>query len=227
MNRSAPASTATTAPLEAAVLAAFPYLVGGLLVALPLLLVPGSWDVFATFVIQLAGLVLLGLVVAAQLLSFTTASWYRFTGWSERAKRLAGDVSLVVVVTGLIGLVTLATSAALRLEPSLQFLQLLSALDIAWAGAAIMIGAYRLWGRGAATVGGGLLGVFCVWSIWNYLRIGGFTAAGGWLVEGDQVMRLVLPFDMMAAAVAIALLVIGSGRAGPPSHRTVQASDQS
>ena len=60
MNRSAPASTATTAPLEAAVLAAFPYLVGGLLVALPLLLVPGSWDVFATFVIQLAGLVLLG-----------------------------------------------------------------------------------------------------------------------------------------------------------------------
>jgi hypothetical protein len=136
-------------------------------------------------------------------------------------------VSLVVVVTGLIGLVTLATSAALRLEPSLQFLQLLSALDIAWAGAAVMIGAYRLWGRGAALVGGGVLGVFCVWSIWNYLHIVGFTDAGGWLVEGGQVMRLVLPFDMMAAGVAVTLLVVGSGRAEPASQRTAQASDQS
>jgi hypothetical protein len=192
-----------------------------------LLLVPASWDLFTKFVIQLAGLVLLGLIVTARLLGFTTWSWYRFTGWSGRVRRLAGDVSLVVVVTGLVGLVTLATSAALRLQPSLQFLQLLSALDIAWAGAAIMIGAFRLWGGRAALVGGGLLGVFCVWSIWNYLRIVGFTDAGGWLVEGGQVMRLVLPFDMVAAVVAIALLVVGSGRAKPAVQRTVQASDQS
>ena len=205
----------------------FPYLVGVLLVALPLLLVPDSWDVFPTFVIQLGGLVLLGLVVTTRLLGFTTAGWYRWVGWSERARRLAGDVSLVVLVTGLVGLVTLATSAALRLEPSLQFLQLLSALDIAWAGAAIMIGAYRLWGRRAALVGGSLLGVFCVWSIWNYLHIVGFTGDDGWLLEGGQIMRLVLPFDMMAAVVAISLLVVGSGRDDSNPQRMAQASDQS
>ncbi len=221
------ASTTTAPPLEAAVLAAFPYLVGGLLVALPLLLVPDSWDVFPTFVIQLAGLVLLGLVVTIRLLGFTAAGWYQFTGWSERAKRLAGDVSLVVLVTGLVGLVTLATSAALRLAPSLQFLQLLSALDIAWAGAAIMIGAYRLWGRRAAMAGGSLLGIFCVWSIWNYLNTVGFTGDDGWLLDGSQIMRLVLPFDMMAAVVAITLLVVGSGRNESNPQRMAQASDQS
>lgn len=227
MSVPAPATTTTAPPLEAAVLAGFPYLVGGLLVAIPLLFVPDTWDVFPTFVIQLAGLVLLGLVVTTRLLGFTTSAWYQFTGWSERAMRLAGDVSLVVLVTGLVGLVTLATSAALRLEPSLQFLQLLSALDIAWAGAAIMIGAYRLWGRRAALVGGSLLGIFCVWSIWNYLNVVGFTNDDGWLLEGGQVMRLVLPFDMMAAVVAITLLVVGSGRAEPAGQRTAQASDQS
>ncbi len=227
MSVPAPAASTTAPALEAAIVAAFPYLIGGLAAAVALLLVPGPWDVFPKFVIQLAGLVLLGLVVTTRLLGFTRSAWYQFTGWSERAKRLAGDVSLVVVVTGLVGLVTLASSAALRLEPSLQFLQLLSALDIAWAGAAIMIGAYRLWGRGAALVGGSLLGVFCVWSIWNYLRVVGFNDADGWLLEGGQVMRLVLPFDMMAAVVAITLLVVGSGRAEPPAQRTAQASDQS
>jgi len=215
-----------SSPLEAAVVAAFPFLLGGMAVSLALLAVPASWDLFVTFVVQLAALVVLGIVVTARLLGFTAAEWYRGTAWSARAKRLAGDVSLVVLVTGLVGLVTLASSAALRLQPSLQFLQLLSALDIAWAGAAIMIGAYRLWGRTAALVGGTLLGVFCVWSIWNYLRIVGFTGDGGWLLDGGQVMRLVLPFDMMAAVVAIALLVAGSGRV-PETQRTAQASDQS
>lgn len=214
------------APLEAAVVAAFPFLVGGLAVALVLLVVPSSWDLFGVFVAQLTALVVLGIAVTARLLGFTADEWYRFASWSARAKRLAGDVSLVVLVTGLVGLVTLASSAALRLQPSLQFLQLLSALDIAWAGAAIMIGAYRLWGRTASLAGGTVLGVFCVASIWNYLRIVGFTADGGWLLEGGQVMRLVLPFDMMAAVVAIVLLVAGSRRA-PADQRTTQASDQS
>jgi len=41
---------------------------------------------------------------------------------------------------------SLATSAALRYDPSLQFLQLLSSLDIAWAATALALGARRRFG---------------------------------------------------------------------------------
>jgi hypothetical protein len=58
--------------------------------ALPLLIVPGYWEVFARLVIQLAGLVLLGLVVIARLPGFTAATWYGWTGWSDRANAWRG-----------------------------------------------------------------------------------------------------------------------------------------
>ena len=115
----------------------------------------------------------------------------------------------MVIVTGVIGLVTLATSGSLRFQPSLQFLQLLSALDIAWAGAAIVFGVWRRWGRTAAIWGGVALGVACVASIWNYLRIVGLGGDGGWAVDGGELMRLVIPSDVMAATVAIVLLWVG------------------
>jgi hypothetical protein len=130
-------------------------------------------------------------------------------------------VSLVVVVTGVVGLVTLASSAALRYQPSLQFLQLLSALDIAWVVAAVIIGIRLGWGR-AGLVAGGVVGAFCVWSIWNYLRVVGLAPDGGWELRGDELMRLVLPFDMAAAVVAIGLVGEGLRRA----QRTAHASDQ-
>ena len=132
--------------------------------------------------------------------------------WPENRKRLAGGIALVVIVTGVVGLVTLASSAALRLQPSLQFLQLLSALDIAWAAGAVLIGGYRLWSRRTARVAGLTVGVSCVLSIWNYLRVVGFTADGGWLLDGGQLMRLVLPFDMLAAAIASGVLFAGARR---------------
>ena len=53
----------------------------------------------------------------------------------------------IVIVTGVTALVTLATTAALRFEPSLQFLQLLSALDIAWVVAGTTLAVRSLWGR--------------------------------------------------------------------------------
>jgi hypothetical protein len=130
---------------------------------------------------------------------------------------------MVVIVTGVVGLVTLATAAALPFQPSLQFLSLLSALDMAWAGAAIVFGARRRWGRRAALVGGTLLGAFCVGSIWNYLRVAGLGPAGEWQLVGAELTRLVLPFDMVAAVVAGVLLWTGM-RA---DEATVQVSDQS
>jgi hypothetical protein len=199
----------TTSPIERAVLATVPYLLGGVAAALPLLLVPVSLDRQALFLVHLSALVAFGLLVALRLAPLVHDHWYPAQAWSSPTRRLAGGVTLVVVVTGSVGLVTLATAAALRFQPSLQFLQLLSALDIAWAGAAIVFGAWRRWGRRAGTIGGILLAVACVASIWNYLRVVGLGADDGWAVDGGELLRLVLPADAMAAIVAISLLWVG------------------
>ena len=52
----------------------------------------------------------------------------------------------------------------------------------------------------------------CLWSIWNYLRVVGFTSDGGWQVDSGALLRYVFPFDMAAAALAIAVLIIGARR---------------
>ena len=61
----------------------------------------------------------------------------------------------------------------------------------------------------AAVVSGTVIGVACVVSIWNYLRVVGFSSDGGWLVDGAQLMKLVIPFDMAAAVVAVTVLFLG------------------
>jgi hypothetical protein len=196
-------------PIERAVIAAFPYLLVGLGAALPLLFVPGSVDRQPLFLLHLGGLVGLGLLATIRLGPLVHDDWYAGQSWSVETRRLIGGITLVVIVTGVVGLVTLATSAALRLQPSLQFLQLLSALDIAWAGAAIIFGVWRRWGRTPAVVGGVLLGIACVTSIWNYLRVVGLGPDDRWALDAGELMRLVLPADMMAATIAIALLWTG------------------
>ena len=199
--------------MERAVLAAAPYLVVGLVLSLPLLLVPATIDRRSLFIAQLALLVLLGIVAAVRLAPLAGDDWFIDRGWSTFTRLFASGIAVVFLVTGVVGLVTLASTAALRYQPSLQFLQLLSALDIAWAGTAIVIGARRAWGRLASVIGGALLGVFCVWSIWNYLRVVGLGPDDGWIVVGRDLMRLVIPFDMAAAAVAVVVFVYGARRA--------------
>lgn len=156
--------------------------------------------------------VALGLGVSLRLVPLARPAWFGSLPWSDGRRRFATDLSLVVIATGVVGLVTLASSAALRYQPSLQFLQLLSALDIAWAGAAIVGGAHRVGGRLPAIIGGIALGVVCVASIWNYLRVAGFSPGGGWALRRSEVVRLVLPFDAMAAVIAVALLIAGARR---------------
>ncbi len=82
-------------------------------------------------------------------------------------------------------------------------------MDIAWVVAALVIGFHRRFGGRVAFAGGVALGVVCVWSIWNYLNTVGFTVAGGWLVDGGEIARLVLPFDLAAAVMSIAAFTIG------------------
>ena len=197
---------AAASPLDVAVVIAAPWLLGGLLAAIPLLLVPDD-GLRNVFLLQLSALTVLAVLVSGSVAPLINGTWYPTYRLSPFARRLAGGVSLVVIVTGVIGLVTLATSAALRYQPSVQFLQLLSALDIAWVVAATLVGAHRLWGRTAAIAAGALIGAFCVASIANYLRVVGFSDDGQWIVDGENLLRLVIPFDMLAALVAIGVLI--------------------
>ena len=196
-----------TSSLERAVIAAFPWLLGGLLAAIPLLIVPGDADLEPIFLIHLSALTLLAVLVAWAVAGFMDGTWYRVISLEPFWRRLAAGASLVIIVTGVVGLVTLASSAALRYQPSVQFLQLISALDIAWVVAATLIGAFRLWGRSPAISSGLVIGAFCVVTIANYLRIVGFSADREWVVDGGELMRLVIPLDMAAALVAAGVLV--------------------
>lgn len=135
-------------------------------------------------------------------------------GWFESLRRpwLARVSAMVAAVVGFSALLTLASSAAARYDPSLQFLQLLSSLDIAWVVAGLYLGARALWGKRIAVVAGSLLLVACVVSIALYLDAVGFAADGGWLVDGAQMWRIVIPSDVMAAVITITTLLVAARR---------------
>lgn len=143
-------------------------------------------------------------------------------GFFAEASRpwLAAAVSIVALVVGYGALVTLATSAALRYDPSLQFLQLLSALDVAWSAAAFGLGV-RVFARSDRTgqLAAVALDLICVFSIWNYLRVVGFDADGGWIVDRSELLTLVIPFDVVAAVMAVGALVGADRRKAPVDSR--------
>lgn len=183
----------------------------------PVLLFVRPGDLTLLFTAQLSALVLFGIVVVSRLERFTDALWFEArTLWRRRWLTAAAAVALA---TGAVALVTLATSSALGLEPSLQFLQLLSALDIAWAAGALYYGVRWRYSSRAALILAAVLGVLCVYSIWNYLTIFGFTSEGGWLVDRPGLLRYVIPGDILAAIVALAAITWGSFR---PNRESLQ-----
>ncbi len=198
--------------LETAVINAFPWLLAGLVAGIPLLLVPASSDRRWDLLIHLSLLVFFSLALTWRVAATERMVWFADRGWSGRAQFLATLASLVVIVTGVTALVTLATSAALRFEPSLQFLQLLSALDIAWVVSGTTLAVRALWGRGPAVAAGIAMSIVCVLSIALYLAAVGLDAKGGWLVDGGEMLRLVLPFDVVAALMTVSLLLLAARR---------------
>ncbi|MBT8213136.1 MAG: hypothetical protein KJN71_08320 [Acidimicrobiia bacterium] len=200
------------------------FLVAGLVLSIGLLAFGDAGaDPFDRFVVHLALLVAFGLALTEVLAPIALDAVY--PSLRGAVKGWAGTATTVILVTGVVALVTLASSAALRYQPSAQFLQLLSALDIAWAAAAAHVGARRAWGPAAGRAAGVFIGVFCIWSIWNYVDTVGFAPDGGWQLIGDELMRLVIPYDMVAAVIALALVYIGVRRStGQPIE---QPSDQS
>jgi hypothetical protein len=211
-------------PIERALIRSVPWLIGGLLASIPLLLVSTESDPTGPFLIHLVVLVIFGLGLSLSVVALANDDWFADMGWSVSRRLWASAIGIIVLVTGIVGLVTLASSAALRFDPSTQFLQLLSALDIAWVVAALVVGVRRRWNQLAAALGGLVIGVFCVWSIWRYIDAVGFGPSGEWIVSGQDLMTLVIPFDMAAAVVAVTMVAIGTRHV---SQTIEQPSDQS
>jgi hypothetical protein len=194
--------------MERALTTAVRWLLPALAVSGLLLAFPSPGGSLGWVMLHLAIVVTFGLALIMTLGRYLGATWFSDLG--RFAQRLAVAATLVVLATGAVALVTLASSAALRFQPSLQFLQLLSALDIAWAAGATALGVEMLAGRRAGWAGGITIVAICLWSVWRYLDVVGFTPDGGWLVDGGAMWTYILPYDMMAAAVAIASLTAGA-----------------
>ncbi len=196
--------------LEDALLAAFPWLLGGLVASLPLLLLPAADDRRWEAMIHLGVLTLFLFALTWRLRHTGDRPWFDGRDWPESRQRLVTAIAQIVIVTGATGLVTIASSAALQFQPSLQFLQLLSALDIAWVVAGTTLAVRSLWGDAAAFAAGVMMSVICVLSIGLYLADVGLAADGGWLVDGGKMVTLVLPFDVAAAVITVGLTILAS-----------------
>ena len=210
-------------PAERVLIRALPWLLGGALVAIPLLAVPQTAELLQRTTIHLSLLTAFGLGLTVSLSRPAGEPWFERSDASPRTRGFGAAAAVIAVVTFAVALVTMATSAALRYDVSLQYLQLLSAMDIAWVVTATYLGARWRWGTTAGWIAGIAIGVACVWSIWRYLDTVGFTEEGGWLVSGPELFRLVILFDLMAAAIAITLLILGVLHRYPTAQRRPQS----
>jgi len=184
----------------------------GTAAAVPVLVLPAPSDPLLPITVHLSGLVLFSLALAFHLAPLVEGEWFAAASLGAAARRALGGVWLIVLIAGATGLVALATSGAYRFDPSLQFLGVLCALDGAGAVAAVVLGVRRWLGPGAAAAAGTAFAAVGVWSMWNYLNTVGFTASGGWLVDGGEIARLVIPFDAGAAVLAVGAFSIGMRR---------------
>ncbi len=196
--------------MEAAVLRAVPWLFVALAISAALLLLPPAEDRRWDLLIHLSALVVFSFALTWALAPHGDSVWFEDRNWSTARRHLGTAIALIVIVTGVTGLVTLASSAAMQYQPSLQFLQLLSALDIAWVVAGTTLALRSLWGRGAAFAGGVMMSLVCVLSIALYLVEVGLAPDAGWLVDGGEMLRLVLPFDVAAALITVTLTVLAA-----------------
>ncbi len=192
--------------LEIALITTVRRLLPSAALAIPLLAVPRG-NLLVSITIQLSILTILMYALADKLVPMTSEPWFGGSA-SIRAKRFGTAAAASALVTGFGALVGLATAAALRFQPSLQFLALISALDIAWVVTATMVGTFWLAGRRASRIAGAIVGAACVFAFWRYLYNVGFTETGGWLLTASDLNRYVLPFDVAAAVIAIGVVLV-------------------
>lgn len=181
---------------------------------------PPSDGLYGYVIVQLAIIQVATFLYAMEVGDLLDAPWFA----GKRRAWLASTASLVASVVGFSALLTLSVSAAARYDVSLQFLQLLSSLDIAWVVSGLYLAGRVLWSRTIAATAATVLLIACVTSIAVYLSVVSFTDGGGWLVDGREMMRIVIPSDVMAAIITLSSLLIASRRRTQP---TLQANDQS
>lgn len=139
---------------------------------------------------------------------------------STKRPWLLSAASFVALATGFAALVTLASSAVLGYDPSLQLLQLLSALDVAWTAVGLGLGVrYLTNSKTTGLIAALMLDAICVFSIWNYLRVVGFGPEGQWIVDNGRLATLVIPFDIAAAVMTVTALTLASRRLDTPHSR--------
>lgn len=200
-----------THPFEVGLRVGTRWVVYGLVVSVVGFLIPHDTDAARLWVVALHVTALTVFILA---LTHRLAAVFDpevFHHFGAFGRRLGTDAALVALVTGATALITLASSATLGYQPSLQFLQLISALDIAWTTAGFYLGVRRLSGRRwAGPAAGVLMGTMCVLSLVRYLMEIGLGPDGGWDVQGPEMVRLVIPADTVAAVLTIGALILGA-----------------
>ena len=157
--------------------------------------------------VQLVMISVFGIYLAFRLLKRLEPVWFDSSPITATQRVFGTGLGVVIIVTGCVGLVTLASSAALRLRPATQFLQLLSTLDIAWAASTVMVAAYWLWSRVRVALFGGLVVVAaCTVTLARYVDEAAFGPNGGWRLTASELWEYVLPYDIGVAAIAIGML---------------------
>ncbi|REK10999.1 MAG: hypothetical protein DWQ40_12525 [Actinobacteria bacterium] len=168
----------------------------------------GSDELFVYSLTHLLVLQVITYLLVRQLAKLLDDTWFVGT----KHPWLASSASLIALATGFAALLTIATAAAARYDVSMQYLQLLSSLDIAWVVSTLYIGARSLWGQLWGDVAAVALILACVASIAVYLAVVGFGPGGEWVVDGRSMLTIVLPSDVMAAVISVTTLLVASSR---------------
>lgn len=181
--------------------------------AVPILVLPQPDDPLLTMTVHLSLLVLFGIALVFHLAPLVEEPWFDGLGLGT-----GGRTALTWMVAGAqailaCGLATIATAAAFRYAPSVQFLVLLAVLGVVASITIAALGARRRFGPTVAGWTAVAIGAVGVWPIWRYGATVGFTPDGGWLVDGGEVLRVIVPVDLIRWAVALTLFTMGVRRA--------------
>ena len=68
-----------------------------------------------------------------------------------------------------------------------------------------------------------MMAIVCVWSIWRYLAEVRFGTEGQRLVPRYVLIRLVLPFDTLAAVLALGAVLVGIRHRQTTEHPNPQS----
>jgi hypothetical protein len=199
-------------PAERAALRAGIWASAGMAAAVPLLVIPqpGTGPRLPALVhLGLLGAFAIGL--AFHLAPVADRPWLTGTTIGEAARWAGAGLVVAAMVAASASGVAVATGAALRFDPSLQYLQVLATLHLSVTASLVVLGARRRFGGAIAAVGAAAMVAAGLWTEWRYLGAVGFTPAGGWVVDGSEMRVIVLPFLAGSAAAAAAAFAAGAG----------------